>query len=54
MTSIVGANIGANIIRAETVVFMEEHLQVVSIFIGLILALFPDAWIQFFTDDESI
>ena len=53
MTSIVGANIGAkNIIRAETVgIYGGTSAGVVSIFIGLILALFPDAWIQFFTDD---
>ena len=53
MTSIVGANIGAkNIIRAETVgIYGGTSAGVVSIFIGLILALFPDAWIRFFTDD---
>ena len=53
MTSIVGANIGAkNIIRAETVgIYGGTSAGVVSIFIGLLLALFPDAWIQFFTDD---
>ena len=53
MTSIVGANIGAkNIIRAETVgIYGGTSAGVVSIFIGLTLALFPDAWIQFFTDD---
>ena len=53
MTSIVGANIGAkNIIRAETVgIYGGTSAGVVSIFIGLMLALFPDAWIQFFTDD---
>ena len=53
MTSIVGANIGAkNIIRAETVgIYGGTSAGVVSIFIGLILALFPGAWIQFFTDD---
>jgi len=53
MTSIVGANIGAkNIIRAETVgIYGGTSAGVVSIFIGLILALFPDAWIHFFTDD---
>ena len=53
MTSIVGANIGAkNIIRAETVgIYGGTSAGAVSIFIGLILALFPDAWIRFFTDD---
>ena len=53
MTSIVGANIGAkNIIRAETVgIYGGTSAGVVSIFIGLTLALFPDDWIQFFTDD---
>lgn len=53
MTSIVGANIGAkNIIRAETVgIYGGTSAGVVSIFIGLTLALFPDVWIQFFTDD---
>ena len=53
MTSIVGANIGAkNIIRAETVgIYGGTSAGVVSIFIGLTLALFPGAWIQFFTDD---
>ena len=44
MTSIVGANIGAkNIIRAETVgIYGGTSAGVVSIFIGLILALFPE------------
>ena len=53
MTSIVGANIGAkNIIRAETVgIYGGTSAGIVSIFIGLTLALFPDTWIQFFTDD---
>ena len=53
MTSIVGANIGAkNIKRAETVgIYGGTSAGVVSIFIGLTLALFPGAWIQFFTDD---
>jgi len=53
MTSIVGANIGAkNIKRAEMVgIHGGISAGIISIFIGLTLALFPDAWIQFFTDD---
>ena len=53
MTSIVGANIGANNIdRAETVgIYGGSTAGAVSIFIGITLALFPDAWIQYFTDD---
>ena len=53
MTSIVGANIGAlNIDRAEKVgILGGSTAGFVSIFIGLTLALFPEAWIQFFTDD---
>lgn len=55
MTSIVGANIGAqNIERAETVgIYGGTTAGIVSIFIGLTLAIFPDAWIQFFTDDPK-
>ena len=53
MTSIVGANIGAhNIERAETVgIYGGSLAGIVSIFIGLTLALFPDLWIQYFTND---
>ena len=53
MTSIVGANIGANNIdRAETVgIYGGSTAGAVSILIGITLALFPDAWIQYFTDD---
>ena len=53
MTSIVGANVGAkNIERAETVgIYGGSTAGAVSIFIGVTLAVFPDAWIQFFTDD---
>ena len=53
MTSIVGANIGAqNIERAEKVgIYGGSTAGIVSIFIGLTLAIFPDVWIQFFTDD---
>lgn len=53
MTSIVGANIGAlNIDRAEKVgILGGSTAGFVSILIGLTLALFPEAWIQFFTDD---
>ena len=53
MTSIVGANIGAqNIERAEKVgIYGGSTAGIVSVFIGLTLALFPDVWIQFFTDD---
>ncbi len=53
MTSIVGANIGAqNIERAEKVgIYGGSTAGIVSIFIGLTLAVFPDVWIQFFTDD---
>lgn len=55
MTSIVGANIGANNIeRAETVGIYGGSLSgIVSVFIGLTLALFPDLWIQYFTDDPK-
>ena len=55
MTSIVGANIGAhNIERAETVGNYGGSLAgIVSIFIGLTLALFPDLWIQYFTNDPK-
>ena len=53
MTSIVGANIGAlNIDRAEKVgILGGSTAGFVSILIGLTLAVFPEAWIQFFTDD---
>ena len=53
MTSIVGANIGAlNIDRAEKVgILGGSTAGFVSILIGLTLAVFPGAWIQFFTDD---
>ncbi len=53
MTSIVGANVGAkNIERAETVgIYGGSTAGAVSILIGVTLAVFPDAWIQFFTDD---
>ena len=53
MTSIVGANIGAqDIERAEKVgIYGGSTAGIVSIFIGLTLAVFPDVWIQFFTDD---
>ena len=53
MTSIVGANIGAlNIDRAEKVgILGGSTAGFVSIVIGLTLAAFPEAWIQFFTDD---
>ena len=53
MTSIVGANIGAlNIDRAEKVgILGGSTAGFVSILIGLTLAAFPEAWIQFFTDD---
>ena len=53
MTSIVGANIGAqNIERAEKVgIYGGSTAGIVSIFIGLTLAVFPDVWIQFFTND---
>ena len=53
MTSIVGANIGAlNIDRAEKVgILGGSTAGLVSILIGLTLAVFPEAWIQFFTDD---
>ena len=55
MTSIVGANIGANNIeRAETVgIYGGSTAGIVSIFIGLTLALFPDLWIQYFTNDPK-
>ena len=53
MTSIVGANIGAlNIDRAEKVgILGGSTAGFVSILIGLTLAVFPEAWIQIFTDD---
>ena len=53
MTSIVGANIGAlNIDIAEKVgILGGSTAGFVSIVIGLTLAAFPEAWIQFFTDD---
>ena len=53
MTSIVGANIGAlNIDRAEKLgILGGSTAGFVSILIGLTLAVFPEAWIQFFTDD---
>ena len=55
MTSIVGANIGAsNIERAERVgIYGGSTAGVVSILIGLTLALFPDLWIHYFTDDPK-
>ena len=53
MTSIGGANIGAlNIDRAEKVgILGGSTAGFVSILIGLTLAVFPETWIQFFTDD---
>ena len=55
MTSIVGANIGAKeIIRAEKVgIYGGSTAGIVSVFIGLTLALFPESWIQFFTNDHQ-
>ena len=55
MTSIVGANIGAKeIIRAEKVgIYGGSTAGIVSVFIGLTLALFPESWIQFFTNDPK-
>ena len=55
MTSIVGANIGAKeIIRAEKVgIYGGSTAGIVSVFIGLPLALFPESWIQFFTNDPK-
>ena len=53
MTSIVGANIGANNIeRAERVgTYGGSVAGVVSILIGFTLAVFPDLWIHYFTND---
>ena len=55
MTSIVGANIGAKeIIRAEKVgIYGGSTAGIISFFIGLTLALFPEFWIQFFTNDPK-
>ena len=55
MTSIVGANIGAKeIIRAEKVgIYGGSTAGIVSVFIGPTLALFPESWIQFFTNDPK-
>ena len=55
MTSIVGANIGAKeIIRAEKVgIYGGSTAGIVSVLIGLTLALFPESWIQFFTNDPK-
>ena len=55
MTSIVGANIGANNIeRAERVgIYGGSAAGVVSTLIGFTLALFPDLWIHYFTDDPK-
>ena len=55
MTSIVGANIGAKeIIRAEKVgIYGGSTAGIISVFIGLTLALFPESWIQFFTNDPK-
>tara|TARA_B100001173_G_scaffold255587_1_gene227452 strand:- start:722 stop:2014 length:1293 start_codon:yes stop_codon:yes gene_type:complete len=55
MTAIVGANIGAkNIERAEKVgISGGLSAGIISAFIGVILALFPDLWIGFFTDDPK-
>ena len=55
MTSIVGANIGAKeIIRAEKVgIYGGSAAGIISVFIGLTLALFPESWIQFFTNDPK-
>ena len=55
MTSIVGDNIGAKeIIRAEKVgIYGGSTAGIVSVFIGLTLALFPESWIQFFTNDPK-
>ena len=55
MTAIVGANIGAkNIERAEKVgISGGLSAGFISAFIGVILALFPDLWIGFFTDDPK-
>ena len=50
-----GANIGAKeIIRAEKVgIYGGSTAGIVSVFIGLTLALFPESWIQFFTNDPK-
>ena len=55
MTAIVGANIGAkNIERAEKVgISGGLSAGFISAFIGVLLALFPDLWIGFFTDDPK-
>ena len=55
MTSIVGANIGAKeFIRAEKVgIYGGSTAGIISVFIGLTLALFPESWIQFFTNDPK-
>ena len=55
MTSIVGANIGAKEInRAEKVgIYGGSTAGIISVFIGLTLALFPESWIQFFTNDPK-
>ena len=55
MTSIVGANIGAsNIVRAERVgIYGGSMAGLVSVLIGFSLALFPDLWIHYFTDDPK-
>ncbi len=55
MTSIVGANIGAsNIVRAERVgIYGGSTAGLVSVLIGFSLALFPDLWIHYFTDDPK-
>ena len=55
MTSIVGANIGANNIeRAERVgIYGGSTAGLVSVLIGFSLALFPDLWIHYFTDDPK-
>ena len=55
MTAIVGANIGAkNIERAEKVgISGGLSAGLISAFIGVMLALFPDLWIGFFTDDPK-
>ena len=55
MTSIVGANIGAsNVMRAERVgIYGGSMAGLVSVLIGFSLALFPDLWIHYFTDDPK-
>ncbi|MDG1839719.1 MAG: MATE family efflux transporter [Dehalococcoidia bacterium] len=56
MTAMVGANKGAkNIVRAEKIGWTGGFLALcLSGIVGILLAIFPDVWIKYLTDDQAI